>query len=109
MSDNQHGPMITYLRENTIRIIELVFIVGVVTATMQSNISNQGEVLDKVANQLNQQSVVLSELAVTVAQLSVRVSHNEDDNTDVTRDLEKLSENCDKWREEVRDLERKQK
>lgn len=76
-----------YLKNNALRIVELVFIVGLVAATMQSNLQRQGELLTVAVNQLQRQSEVLSELSIAVAQLSVRITNIEHDDREIVEDF----------------------
>lgn len=82
-----------YIKTNFVRMIELIAIVTFVFATMQSNINTQGEVLKNVVEQQRVQSDIMRDLAIAIAELHIRVSHDEDDHDNM---LERLNNHLDR-------------
>ncbi|MBT8449212.1 MAG: hypothetical protein KJO69_05955 [Gammaproteobacteria bacterium] len=89
MEKNERGlsGIADYIKTNFVRMIELIAIVTFVFATMQSNINTQGKVLENVVEQQRVQSAVIRDLAIAVAELHIRVSHDESDHGEILNRL----------------------
>lgn len=93
MSDNRDDFGIgSYFKNNVGRIIELVIIVTAVFVSMQRNIETQGQILDTVVNQQSQQTIMLRQLSITMAQMGIRMDHIEQDQRDLIAEIKEHDE-----------------
>lgn len=99
MSDKDHFGIGSYFKNNVGRIIELVIIVTAVFVSMQRNIETQGQILENVVQQQGQQTIMLRQLSITMAQMGIRLDHMEEDQREVIAEI-KEHEKEDKKREQ---------